>query len=616
MILLLKNFILIPEFFFCLSFICLLLYGTILSTTLKKNQLIIKPLINISILILIFSNFLFCNNFYSIDFNSTFFFNSIIIDYFSEFSKIFISIVTILCFCLFRFYLPIQKINTFEYIIILLLALLGVFLLCSANDLLTAYLSIELQSLAFYILASYKKKSSFSVNVGLKYFILGAIASCLFLFSTSLLYGITGSINLEDIWSILSLSGVFELYNCCSFYFKQITCYNMFGFCYSFNLDFEDLLLDLYFCLLEFSFLIEFNSFHLILSAQFKNSITVLNLCFYYSNFFDLKYNLYTLYLFLTFFFENFFFFYNNLVLYLFYFHTIFINMFSFDLLYFFESFYYYCYYYNSVFLLKINNSNICILKILEYYFLILYLFDNLSFLIFFCADILFNLFYMYSNTFLLNFFLGDSIFYYFKFFYIVKTAFLFFLLYILIFSLFFKLAVVPFNLWLPDIYEGSVSSTTAFFVIIPKLSILIFFFRLLDYGFFNHFLTYQYYFLITGTLSIFYGSIIAIEERKLKSLIAFSAISNMGFILISLSSFSYFSYAMVFFYFIIYMFSNLLIWFFLLTFMSTKDIKYKKFNKELSNFSNFYTSNKLMSFFFVFIIFYSRNTSFYKIFN
>lgn len=240
MILLLKNFILIPEFFFCLSFICLLLYGTILSTTLKKNQLIIKPLINISILILIFSNFLFCNNFYSIDFNSTFFFNSIIIDYFSEFSKIFISIVTILCFCLFRFYLPIQKINTFEYIIILLLALLGVFLLCSANDLLTAYLSIELQSLAFYILASYKKKSSFSVNVGLKYFILGAIASCLFLFSTSLLYGITGSINLEDIWSILSLSGVFELYNCCSFYFKQITCYNMFGFCYLFNLDIDE----------------------------------------------------------------------------------------------------------------------------------------------------------------------------------------------------------------------------------------------------------------------------------------------------------------------------------------------------------------------------------------
>jgi len=80
---------------------------------------------------------------------------------------------------------------------------LGLFLLCSANDLLTAYLAIELQSLAFYVLASFKKTSTFSVDAGIKYFILGAFSSSLFLFGSSLLYGFTGTINFEDFNNLL-----------------------------------------------------------------------------------------------------------------------------------------------------------------------------------------------------------------------------------------------------------------------------------------------------------------------------------------------------------------------------------------------------------------------------
>ena len=78
-------------------------------------------------------------------------------------------------------------------------SLLGIFFLCSSNDLITAYLAIELQSLSFYILASMKKDSSFSVDGGLKYFVLGAFASSLFLFGSSILYGVTGTTNLEDL---------------------------------------------------------------------------------------------------------------------------------------------------------------------------------------------------------------------------------------------------------------------------------------------------------------------------------------------------------------------------------------------------------------------------------
>jgi NADH-quinone oxidoreductase subunit N len=52
--------------------------------------------------------------------------------------------------------------------------------MCSSNDLLTAYLAIELSSLAFYLLAAFKKTSSYSVEGGIKYFITGAVSSAFF----------------------------------------------------------------------------------------------------------------------------------------------------------------------------------------------------------------------------------------------------------------------------------------------------------------------------------------------------------------------------------------------------------------------------------------------------
>jgi NADH-quinone oxidoreductase subunit N len=96
-------------------------------------------------------------------------------------------------------YLTVQKINYFEYSVLILFALLGIFFICSSNDLITAYLAIELQSLSFYIMAALKKDSAFSVDAGLKYFILGAFSSSLFLFGSSILYGVSGTTNFEDL---------------------------------------------------------------------------------------------------------------------------------------------------------------------------------------------------------------------------------------------------------------------------------------------------------------------------------------------------------------------------------------------------------------------------------
>jgi len=105
-------------------------------------------------------------------------------------------------------YIAIQKINYFEYSILILLALLGIFFICSSNDLITAYLSIELQSLSFYIMAAMKKESSFSIDAGLKYFILGAFSSSLFLFGSSILYGVSGTINFEDLKNLFFLINI------------------------------------------------------------------------------------------------------------------------------------------------------------------------------------------------------------------------------------------------------------------------------------------------------------------------------------------------------------------------------------------------------------------------
>jgi len=485
----------------------------------------------------------------------------------------------------------------------LLLAVLGVFLLCSANDLITAYLSIELQSLAFYILASFKKESSFSIHAGLKYFILGAFASCLFLFSSSLIYGLTGTINLEEIFSLLSMGSFFGVLGCFDFFLKDLLTFSKFSFYYAFDSDFEDMVLELYFCIFESSFTNELDTF-IKLENNFENILIISNKFFYYGS--DFQFNfmavLKWLFNYCLFFFEWYYIpFTFDQFLMLFSDEAGMFKSVRMETCIMFESFFNSIICYNFLFLNDFNN--VFVLKTLEFYSIIVHMFSNISFITAFCGDIFITEF-LCDSSYLFDHFVLDMFYFYFKSYNLLNTIILLCLLYTLIFSLFFKLAVVPFNLWLPDVYEGSLSSTTAFFAIIPKLSIFIFLFRLLDYGILDDTLTFQYYLLLSGVVSILYGSIIAIEERKLKSLMAFSAISNIGFILIAFSSFTMSSNAMVFCYFVIYMLATLLIWFVILTYNSRKSIEYKKFNKELSSFSNFYKSNKVMAFLFSMALF------------
>jgi NADH-quinone oxidoreductase subunit N len=76
---------------------------------------------------------------------------------------------------------------------------LGLFVMVSANDLITLYVGVELQSLASYVLAAWRRDEARSSEAGLKYFVLGAISSGLLLFGASYIYGFTGSLRFAEI---------------------------------------------------------------------------------------------------------------------------------------------------------------------------------------------------------------------------------------------------------------------------------------------------------------------------------------------------------------------------------------------------------------------------------
>ena len=162
-----------------------------------------------------------------------------------------------------------------------------------------------------------------------------------------------------------------------------------------------------------------------------------------------------------------------------------------------------------------------------------------------------------------------------------------------------FKISAVPFHMWAPDVYQGSPTSVTLFFAILPKIAALTVFIRFLYTPFVNLIDQWQSIIIFLSIASMLFGAVAAIGQKNLKRLIAYSSISHMGYALAGLttgtndgiqSSISYIS---------IYIVMNLA--FFSCIFMLKRDDKYYENLEDLSGLSK---NHPLLSFSLLVVLF------------
>ena len=179
--------IMYPEIFLSLSIFAVLMIGVFI----KKS---FNLIFNLTTLIIIFTILII---FSSPDNKEKIFSESFTRDAFSNYFKILILLSSLFVLNSSKNFIIENKLDKFEYPIIILLSILGMFFMVSANDLILFYLGLELQSLSLYILASIDRDNLRSTESGIKYFVLSALSSGLLLYGCSLLYGFTGSTNFD-----------------------------------------------------------------------------------------------------------------------------------------------------------------------------------------------------------------------------------------------------------------------------------------------------------------------------------------------------------------------------------------------------------------------------------
>ena len=105
-----------------------------------------------------------------------------------------------------------------------------------------------------------------------------------------------------------------------------------------------------------------------------------------------------------------------------------------------------------------------------------------------------------------------------------------------IIVGLAFKISAVPFHMWAPDVYEGSPTSVTLFFAIVPKIAALTVFIKILYLPFANIIDQWKIIMIFLSIASMVFGAIAAIGQKNLKRLVAYSSIGHMGYALVGIS--------------------------------------------------------------------------------
>ena len=122
-----------------------------------------------------------------------------VINAFTSFAKILTLIGAALTLLLINSWAHSENVARFELPVIVLFATIGMMMMISANDLIALYLGIELQSLPLYVLAAYRRDNVRSTEAGVKYFVLGALASGMLLYGSSLVYGFSGTTTFDGL---------------------------------------------------------------------------------------------------------------------------------------------------------------------------------------------------------------------------------------------------------------------------------------------------------------------------------------------------------------------------------------------------------------------------------
>tara|TARA_Y200000002_G_scaffold375237_1_gene377197 strand:+ start:1 stop:1068 length:1068 start_codon:yes stop_codon:yes gene_type:complete len=147
-----------------------------------------------------------------------------------------------------------------------------------------------------------------------------------------------------------------------------------------------------------------------------------------------------------------------------------------------------------------------------------------------------------------------------------------------------FKISAVPFHMWAPDVYQGSPTSVTLLFAILPKIAALTVFIKFLYGPFLNLFDDWQFIIIFMSVASMILGAVAAIGQKNLKRLIAYSSISHMGYALAGLTTGTNQGVQSSIIYLIIYLIMNLA--FFSCLFMLKRNDKFFENIEDLSGLS------------------------------
>ena len=186
-----------PELFLLSAISLILLFDLFVSQRLKQFTYYLTQLA------LLITGFLAFN---LIGENATIFSGTFVLDSLGSTFKVFILGFAIIALVYTRHYLKAHELLRNEYFILAMMSILGMMVMVSGHSLLTLYLGLEIMSLSLYALIATARDRASAIEAALKYFVLGAIASGLLLYGMSMIYGISGSLDIAQISSFASAS--------------------------------------------------------------------------------------------------------------------------------------------------------------------------------------------------------------------------------------------------------------------------------------------------------------------------------------------------------------------------------------------------------------------------